>query len=55
MNVTDARLEEDQKVYEKMEELEKQGKKDTEEYKKLYEEYYVTNKDIRAYWIPYYQ
>lgn len=53
MSVTDARLEEDQKVREKMDDLEKQGKQDTEEYKKLHEEYYVTNQDIRTYWKTY--
>ena len=49
-NVTDARLEQDQIVYEKMEELKKQGRQESDEYKKLYTEYYVTNKDIRTYW-----
>lgn len=53
MNVTDQRLEEDQKIREKMDDMEKQGQKDTEEYKKLYEEYYVTNRDIRTYWKTY--
>jgi len=53
MNVTDARLEEDQIVREKLDELEKNGKQATEEYKKLHDEYYVNNKDIRTYWKTY--
>ena len=50
MNVTDARLEEDQKIHEKMVELENKGKKDSEEYKKLFRQYYIDNDDIRRYW-----
>lgn len=49
-NVTDARLEEDQKIRERMSELEKNGKTDTEEYKELHHTYYVDNDDIRKYW-----
>jgi hypothetical protein len=52
-NVTDARLEEDQKIREKMDGLEKEEKTDTEEYKKLYQEYYKDNDDIRRYWKTY--
>jgi len=52
-NVTDARLEEDQKLRERMDELEEKGKKDTEEYKKLHREYYIDNDDIRIYWKTY--
>lgn len=52
-NVTDARLEEDQKIREKMDELEKLGKTDTEEYKRLHQEYYINNDDIRRYWKTY--
>ena len=53
MNVTDARLEEDQKIYEKMEELKKKGKEDSVEYKTLHQQYYVDNDDIRRYWKTY--
>jgi len=52
-NVTDARLEEDQKIREKMDELEKEGKKDTDEYRALGRQYYIDNDDIRMYWKTY--
>jgi hypothetical protein len=53
MNVTDARLEDDQQIREKMDDLEKMGKKNTEEYKVLHQQYYIVNEDIRKYWKTY--
>lgn len=49
----DQRLEEDDRIQEKMLKLEREGKRDTQEYKDLHYTYYVLHDDIRLYWSTY--
>lgn len=49
-NITEKMLKEDKKIRERMDELRKEWKEDTKEYKKLFRQYYIDNDDIRIHW-----